>query len=438
MTRYAWAVLPLLLAAPAVAADPAPPVLPLDAAVRIGLERNSTLVSARQQRGLAAAGVILARVYPYNPLASASVRGVNGPAEAGITNHVSTQATVQVDVEVRGQWRDRRAAASAGVTRTEWEIADQEVTTAVAVIRAYNTVLYRQQKLDILEETVRLNEQIVARGQELRLAAKLAPADLSLAQTERDAARALRGQGRTAVAVARAELRRQLNTSDDTFTVSGELDRPLPTAPAPAIAQYAVQLRPDVHARSAAVAEADAKLRLQIRDRFGNPSIGPSYEVNETNAVFVGVALSAPIPVFNSKQGEIAQRRAELVRARVDLQQTELRVAQDVQAALARFAEAHRWAAEYPAEVLPNLRRAQQDMTQLFAAADQGVDVLRLIGVQRNFLQAQDAYLDAKFEVSQASADLAAAVGDPALALPPCLPADALQLPPPTPVTPRP
>jgi cobalt-zinc-cadmium efflux system outer membrane protein len=438
MTRYAWAVLPLLLAVPAIAADPAPPVLPLDAAVRIGLERNSTLVFARQQRGLAAAGVILARVYPYNPLASVSVRGVNGPAEAAVTNHVSTQGTVQMDVEVRGQWRDRRAAASAGVTRTEWEIADQEVTTAVAVIRAYNTVLYRQQKLDILEETVRLNEQIVAQGELLRKADKLRPADLSLAQTERETARALRGQGRTAVAVARADLRRQLNTSDDAFTVIGELDRPLPTAPAPAIAQYAVQLRPDVHARSAAVSEADAKLRLQIRDRFGNPSIGPSYEVNETNAVFVGVALSAPIPVFNSKQGEIAQRRAELVRARVDLQQTELRVAQDVQAALARFAEAHRWAAEYPAEVLPNLRRAQQDMAQLFAAAEQGVDVLRLIGVQRNFLQAQDAYLDAKFEVSQASADLAAAVGDPALALAPCLPADALPLPPPTPVTPRP
>jgi cobalt-zinc-cadmium efflux system outer membrane protein len=437
MTRCGWALLPLFLAsAAATAADPTPPVMPLDAAVRIALEHNPSLAVARQQRGLAAAGVVLARVYPYNPLASVLLRGVNGPANAGVTNHFSNQATIQLDVEVRGQKWERRAAADAGVTRTEWEIADQEVATTIAVIRAYNTVVYRQLKLDILDETVRLDEQIVADGEHLFKAGKLRPGDLSLAQTERDAARGLRGQGRTAVAVARADLRRQLGTLDDTFAVAGDLDRPLPTAPINAVMQYAVQLRPDVKARGAAVAEADAKLRLQIKDRFGNPSIGPAYEVNETNAVFIGVALSVPIPVFNTKQGEIAQRRAELARAQVDLQQTELRVAQDVQAALARFAEARKWADQYPAEVLPNLRRAQQEMAQLFAA-DQGADVLRVIGVQKNLLQAKDAYLDAQFDVSQASADLAAAVGDPMLALGPC-PAASTQLPPPTPVMPTP
>ena len=433
MIRCRWGIAPLLLAgALGGAAEPVAPVLPLDAAVRIALEHNPSLAVARQQRGLADAGVVLARVYPYNPVFSASVWGVNGPASAGVTNHVANQATIQLDIEVRGQKRERRAAADAGVTRTEWEIADQEVTTAIAVIRAYNSVLYRQFKQSILDETARLDEQIVVDGERLFKAGKLLRGDLSLAMTERDAARALRGQGRTAVAVARAELRRQLGALDDNFTVAGELDRPLPSAPADAVARYAVQLRPDVHARGAAVTEADAKLRLQIKDRFGNPSIGPAYEVNETRAVFVGVALSTPIPVFNTKQGEIAQRRAELVRAQVDLQQTEIRVAQDVQAALARFAEARKWADQYPAEVMPNLRRAQQEMLQLFAA-DQGVDVLRLIGVQRNLLQAADAYLDAQFEVSQASADLAAAVGDPALALVPC-PKAPPTLPLPTPI----
>ncbi len=436
MTRCGWAVLPLLLAvALARATEPAPPVLPLDAAIRLSLEHNPSLAVARQQRGLAAAGVVLARVYPYNPILTASVWGVNGPPSAGVTNHVANAATLQIDVEVRGQKWERRAAADAGVTRTEWEIADQEVATAIAVVRAYNTVVYRQLKLDILDETIRLNEQVVTRGEQLRQADKLRPADLILARTELDTARALRGQGRTAVAVARADLRRQLGTLDDNFAVTGDLDRPLPTAPADAVTHYAVQLRPDVRARGAAIAEAEAKLRLQVKDRFGNPSIGPAYELNETSAVFVGVALAVPIPVFNSKQGEIAQRRVELVRAQVDLQTTELRVAQDVQAALARFAEARKWADQYPAEVLPNLRRAQQDLAQLFAAADQGVDVLRVIGVQRNLLQAADAYLDAKFEVSQASADLAAAVGDPALAL--ACPSVVTPLPPPTPVVPR-
>ena len=75
---------------------------------------------------------------------------------------------------------------------------------------------------------------------------------------------------------------------------------------------------------------------------------------------------------------------------------------------------------EYPAEVLPNLERARQDMEKLFAQNEQGVDVLRVLGVQRILLRVTDAYLDARFEVSQARADLAAAVGDLNLAAGPC------------------
>ncbi len=429
MTRCRWAVLPLLLAvlgAPpprrSPAADPAPPVLPLDAAVRFALENNPQLAVARQQRGLATAGVVLARTYPYNPVANVVLRRAGGP---DVTNHFPYQATVQLDVEVRGQKWERRAAAGAAVTRTEWEIADQEVATAVAVIRAYNAVVYRQQKLGVLEETVRLNEAVVTQGRRLMDAGRLRAADVILARTELDTARAQRGQGRAALAVARSDLRLQLGTTDDAFAVVGELDRPLPTAAADALVQYAVQVRPDLHARCAAIAEAEARLRLQVADRFGNPSVGPTYEFNETRDSFTGVSLSVPVPVFNARQGEISQRRAELARTRVELRQTELRVRQDVQAALARFAEARRWADEYPAEVLPNLRRAQQQMEQLFSQAEQGVDVLRVIDVQRNLLRAADAYLDARYEVSQAAADLAAAVGDPAVAVGPCAAAPA-------------
>jgi hypothetical protein len=60
------------------------------------------------------------------------------------------------------------------------------------------------------------------------------------------------------------------------------------------------------------------------------------------------------------------------------------------------------------------------------------VDVLRVIGVQQNLLKAADAYLDARFEVSQATADVAAAIGDVAVAVGGCLPAAA------TPMTPEP
>src|SRR5947209_2245290 len=56
---------------------PAPvrvPTLTLDEAVRYALENNPELAAARQQRGIAAAGVVIARTYPFNPVWEEKVR----------------------------------------------------------------------------------------------------------------------------------------------------------------------------------------------------------------------------------------------------------------------------------------------------------------------------------------------------------------------------
>jgi cobalt-zinc-cadmium efflux system outer membrane protein len=404
-------------AGPPAAAPAAFPVLTREAAVRFALERNPQLILFRQQRGLAAAGAVLARIYPYNPTFQSVVLRATGQ---DVTNPAFNEHYATLQIELFGQGRYRRSAAAAAVTRTEWEIAAQELTTAISVIRAYDTVLYREQKLQVLEETARLSEQVVEQGKRLAEVGRFRPADLIVARTELDAARAQRGQGRTALAVARAELRRLLGSLDDGFAVGGELDRTLPAIVPDALIPYALKLRPEIQARSAAIAEAEARLGLQVADRFGNPAIGPRYEVNETSDRFAGVVVTGPIPVFNRRQGEIAQRRADLARAEMDLRTTEAQIGLAVQAALARLTEARKWADEYPAEVLPDLEKARRDLEQLFAQGEPGVDVLRVLGVQRNLLRATDAYLDARFEVSQAQDDLAAAMGDPDLAVGAC------------------
>ena len=94
--------------------------------------------------------------------------------------------------------------------------------------------------------------------------------------------------------------------------------------------------------------------RLQVADRYVNPTAGPRYEYNESRDTFVGVALNIPIPVLNTRKGEILQRQADVARTQAELRATEVQVAQAVQAAVARVAEARKWADEYPAEVLPN------------------------------------------------------------------------------------
>ena len=405
-------------------------------AVRFALENNPALQAVREQRGFAQGGLVIAKTYPYNPVSQFTFFAATGD---GVTNPISQAHKITLDVEVRGQRNFRQQAAYAALTRTEWDIATQELLVAVAVNRAYNTVLYRQRKLEVLEDTIKLNEQTVEQVKKLADLGRLRPADLIVAQTELDAAGAQLGQGRTAIAFARADLRRQFGTLDDSFTVKGELVLPLPTTAFEPLAEAALEKRPDLQSRKIAVVEAQARLNLQVADRYGNPNVGPAFDYNESKNAFYGFQIGGPIPVFNQKRGEILQARATFAQAIAGVRQFEVQSAQDVQAALARLTAAQKWADRYSAEVLPNLLRAVKDMNKLLEQNEPGVDVLKVIGVQRNYLTAFSAYLDALFEVSQARADLAAAVGDPALALGLYAPAEpANPLPAPKPLDPAP
>jgi outer membrane protein TolC len=401
------------------AVDPYP-TLTLEQVLQRVLQHNPQLLTVRQQHGIAAAGVVIARQYPFNPIYQSFVMGDGGPTSAGITNRVFNEHVVRLDLELRGQGKHRRAAAAAALSRTDWEIATQEVAVAVSAIRAFDTVLYRKRKLDVLEETVRLNEHTVEQVRRLVDGGKLRPTDLILARTEVDASRALLGQGRTGLAVAWNDLRRLTGGVDDTFGLAGRFGLTPPPADPDKLREIAVEERPDVQARRAAVEEAEARWRFECANRFGNPSIGPAMEYNETSVVFVGMWLITPLPVLNTRRGEIQQRDAERARAHQEWIQFQVQAELDVRAALARLADARSWAESYEKEVLPNLERSRKDLEKLFTQGEPGADALRVIDVQRKYLKAQDNALDALFEVSQAVADLAAAVGDPSLAVVPC------------------
>ncbi|MCE9563360.1 MAG: TolC family protein [Planctomycetes bacterium] len=389
-------------------------VLDPNAAVQFALRNNPMLQAVRQQRGFAQGGIVIARTYQYNPISQLQFFGVTG---GGVTNRLSQAHKITMDIEVRHQRHFRKQAAYAALTRTEWEIATQELAVCVAANRAFNGVLYREKKLAVLEDTIKLNEQTVEQVKKLVDLGRLRPADLVVARTELDAAHAQLGQGKAALAVARADLRRQFGTFDDTFAVKGDLDLKVPTAEFEQYRDAALEQRPDLQARTLAATEAQARLQLQVADRYGNPNFGPSFDYNETQNAFIGVQIGGPIPVFNRKTGEIIQAQATYARALADVRQFEVQAVQDVQAALARLAAATKWADSYSAEVLPNLRQAVKDMNKLLEQNDPGVDALKVIGVQRNYLASLSTHLDALFELSQARSDLAAAVGDPAIAL---------------------
>jgi outer membrane protein TolC len=146
------------------------------------------------------------------------------------------------------------------------------------------------------------------------------------------------------------------------------------------------------------------------------------YELDPTRVNYIGFQITLPLPVCNTHQGEILQRQAERHQVALQVRQLEVQAQQDVQGALTRLADARAWAETYRTKVLPDLHSGLADIEKLFAQAEPGVDVLRVLDIQRKLLKARDGYLDALYELSQARADLALAVGDLSLVLPSCFP----------------
>src|SRR5438128_853540 len=68
---------------PAAPVQPAPAetLAPMsaDAAIRYALLNNPEIAAQRQQHGIAAAGVVIAKTYPFNPVWESSVRAAFGP-----------------------------------------------------------------------------------------------------------------------------------------------------------------------------------------------------------------------------------------------------------------------------------------------------------------------------------------------------------------------
>lgn len=396
---------------------PVPSTLSLPAALRQALENNPSLAVQRRQRGIAAARVVIADTYPFNPTLETRVQRASGPADAGITNRYPLESLLLWEVEIRGQRRARREGAAAALSRTEWEVAAAEQVLAVQVIKAYATLQYRQEKLRVLDETLKLNQQLVDDIRRLVEAGRQRTADLILARSEVATTLNLVSAGRVDETNARQDLLRALGAVGGAVDPEGPFEPPAWTPDEAALDELATTRRADLQARRLAVTEAAANVRLAVANRYGNPTVGAVYTYDPTKISMIGPQVNLPLPVANTNRGQVFQSEVEHALAADALRQTEINVRQDVAAALARLFATERQADQFRTKILPELRQSVADMEKLFQAGEPGVDVLKVIDVRRKLLQARDGYLDALWAARQARADVAAAVGEPALGL---------------------
>ncbi len=382
--------------------------LSLHDAIDWALERNPDLAVKRRDLGIARAQIVIADYYPFNPVFQATLQGASAP---GLKDNFRQAYSLSQEIELAGQSDIRRAQANAGWARATWEVRQQEVALSVLVARRYQTLVNLQRRLQISRETYSINNRLAEQTEKLFQANQVSRADVLLTRLEAIDSRRLDAAGESAYLQGQLDLRAALGvTAAVDFVPLEQLQRTAEGWNLDSLLAQACDCNPEIRVKQAALNEANSALNLALANQHANLTAGPAAEVDENHTVFIGGQLSAPLQIFNRKQGEVRQAEAQRNKAAEDLAQTQARIKIQLLAALESLNERLGVIREMDRES-PQLAQSLDDAGKLFSAGL--MDLLKLVEVRRRGIAARQQLLDAQHEATLAELDLTAATGCP-------------------------
>jgi cobalt-zinc-cadmium efflux system outer membrane protein len=196
--------------------------------------------------------------------------------------------------------------------------------------------------------------------------------------------------------------------------VAGEMKVTLP-AQVPNLQQIqasALSARPDFQAVRLDQTRSQAELRLQLAQGKIDYTVGMEYRRQQSvngRGNSLGLFFSAPLPVYNRNQGEIARVRATQVQGRKSLDALETQINGEVSTAYQEFESARALVAEIERDLLKPSEEARTTTAYVYqAGASSLTDVL---DAQRAFNETMSAYYGAEAAYRRAAIQLSSVVG---------------------------
>lgn len=311
---------------------PRPPqaVLTLDEAIREALDRNLNLLAERFNVTVAQTAVLTASLRP-NPVVTVNLfRPDKVLVDAGISPNEKVFRTDYLFE--RGGKRERRvdqAALSRAVA--ELQLLNTTRSLLLDVASAFIDVQLAKLNLTLAQDNLQAFNNVVQINTD-----RVRTGDLSQVELSRSRLAALQFQNDvrqqdTRLRVARNRLSALIGRgpNGDALDVAGELRRDSGPMEYEALRRQALEGRPDLRAVRTDQARSVADLRLQLANGKIDYTVSGEYHRQEGADVSgnsYGVFFSAPLPLFNRNQGEIARARTqqEQLNARVRAVETDI------------------------------------------------------------------------------------------------------------------
>lgn len=392
------------------AASPDTIELTLAEAQRLARNQNPTLLAERLATGVARGELRQARAFAPNPelefQPDVEFDRQPGLRARGTVSHYELGLTQEI--EWAGQRGLRIRAAEHELDRARQTVSDAERTTHAEVTGAYYEAYAARRQLDVTRDLLQSNERLLEAVHAQLLEGGLSGLEVSLAEIEVGRARGrLLASMRESQAADIALKRLAGLTPEQPIQLSDQL----PSVPEPesvsreSLLQLALERRPDLAAREAAVREAEALRALAGRETIPNVRISAlAARSTDGGKPWFGVAFALPVPLWNWNRGEVAARAAVVDRAGLERQATELAVRAQVEEAYGAYLSAAEEERVYQTTVLQPAGETQQRLEIAFRAGKLNLSAVLLL--RNQLLEAETGYWEAWLARRQALARL--------------------------------
>lgn len=397
-----------LLLVPMARGDDAPVQrLTLEQSVTEAFARSPGLRAQRAVVEQAEGRLITAETYAYNPeIAVEAARRSSGGASVTDRGLALTQ-----EIEIAGQRGLRIKQASAELDSARAQFRREEQLLASDVRAAFAEALRARELLAVERVNAELVRNLAEIARKRFDSGAIAQMEVNLARVQVGRAEREWRLAEGGFAVARSVLAEIVGLDpSDPPEPDGQLE--LPTRETPALSQLiagALERRSDLQAFRETSEAARARIELARRDAVPNLTIGAFVGREDGVDHLVGGAIGFRIPLFNQNRGAIAAARASHRQTLAETDTMELRVRQDVAAALARFRATTAATSILQQQVLGTLRENLGLLQRSFEAGK--VDWTEVLVFRREFVEAQRDYIDTVTGAQLAATELDLAGG---------------------------
>lgn len=379
-----------------------PTALTLADALTLAEQNSPQLKAAQAEIAGARAGILTAKAYP-NPdaiyLGGDQYARLPG-AVPGLIQHFGFSQPI----DLPRQRNVRIGAATLGQTSAQYGLDETRLEVASTVKQDFYEVLRRKSEYQLADDNLKLVEDLRRRIQVKVDVGESGKLELIRADAERATARAALKSSQlqlvTAISALRAAIGSPLSREID---VVGSVDPRVQLPPLNDLRKLVFARHPSLKRADTEVQRARAELKSQRAQRLPQPTFQAEYEP-QPDLQYFRVGFSIPIPIWNRRQGPIAEAQATIDRATATDDIQRLQLTNSLESAYGQYQVADEQVTSLQSGALKEAQAALDGAEAAYKSGERGI--IDVLDAQRVLRSVRLDYLNAQFDRQAALIEL--------------------------------